>query len=1007
MNIRHLIIPATFLFAAIGAAAPLPDPGPGSGLVVVVGQDDLEQTGKLAAGGRYLVHQLVPAAQVAALRAAALERGLHGSVVIDALPAAGPLPHPSRFADLVMADLAVPGCPAQAELERIANVGATLHLRVAGTWRAQPRAPEAGIADWTAKSYDASGNNVSADRKAGPPQLIQWQAGPAFADGSGNGQYPVIGKGAFACVSAVDGSLVVRSAGNGLGRWRSQPTLAYLTELLIAGDRLLTRADPTVISSRVLGKFESGSLISFDLANGATSVLTDAPVMPLDPKFNAPMGGVGFPSAIAAGSTLVVVAAGDLAVMDAASGKRRWAVSKPDSLWFSPRILDDQVIVAECPKGDKSMGRGRVDSAYAVRAICAFALADGTPRWRSEVTIPTPQPDPLPIGKDGKPVASVPKASLKPMTCAAGKVFLHTCSYQAAAADSAIMALDAKTGKQLWRFALSGRGWTNTDSASCILYRDGELIYIGGHSAGGIARFDPETGAQKGEFKIGLRHFVFAGECSMSRGTTDWLIKAAVTWYDKDLNAISRPANRGTCGAGVFPAQGMVFTTPIGCDCTDYARGYQGLSCEPVLPVADEQRLTNGPGKPGKSLPVAGDWPMFMADARRSLRSTVALPAELAVRWTVAGAPRPMAGVLLDDRRRDEYWIGALTAPVIAGGTVYAGLPEAHAVIAHDAATGKLLWRTPVGGPVDTPPTIAGGLCVFGCQDGAIYALSTADGALVWRFDGAPGRRLAMLNGRLASAFPAPGSVVVVGDKVHATVGYHVYLGGLTTWMLDLASGKPLATNRVGDPTVSVPNKETVPNLLNDILVAADDGGLWIGKHLRIRPDGTMNAKDKYSLPPIAMSRRVSVVGFTQGKRGGSTHSWGSPTWQPGRGMVRAWTMVQEGDRIYGLQDASLDAGTLGEDLRARATPLWSLTNAKDFKDLEVKTALIKAGDRLFMGGGSYDGAKGSLYVISLDGKILQRFDLPSRLVPNGLAAAGGQIVATCVDGSLVAIAGK
>lgn len=382
----------------------------------------------------------------------------------------------------------------------------------------------------------------------------------------------------------------------------------------------------------------------------------------------------------------------------------------------------------------------------------------GTPRRRSEVTIPTPQPDPLPLDKNGKPVASE-KASLKPMTCAAGRVFLHTYSYQARAADSAITALDAKTGKQLWRFALPGRKWTATDSSSCILYRDGELLYIGGHGSGGIARFDPETGAQKGEFKVGIGHYAYAGECSMSRGTSDWLIKAALTWYDKDLNANLRLANRSTCGTGVFPAQGMVFSTPIGCDCTDYARGYQGLSCEPPLPVVDEQRLTSGPGKPGNSLPVAGDWPMFMADAGRSLRSTVALPAELAVRWTVAGAPRPMAGVLLDDRRRDEYWIGALTAPVIAGGTVYAGLPEAHAVTAHDATTGKLLWRTPLGGPVDTPPTIAGGLCVFGCQDGAIYALSTADGALVWRFDGAPGRRLAMLNGRLASAFPAPGGL--------------------------------------------------------------------------------------------------------------------------------------------------------------------------------------------------------------------------------------------------------
>lgn len=46
-------------------------------------------------------------------------------------------------------------------------------------------------------------------------------------------------------------------------------------------------------------------------------------------------------------------------------------------------------------------------------------------------------------------------------------------------------------------------------------------------------------------------------------------------------------------------------------------------------------------------------------------------------------------------------------------------------------------------------------------------------------------------------------------------------------------------------------------------------------------------------------------------------------------------------------------------------------------------------------------------FAISQDGKILQRFNLPSRLVPNGLAAAAGQVIAACVDGSLVALAGK
>jgi hypothetical protein len=433
-------------------------------------------------------------------------------------------------------------------------------------------------------------------------------------------------------------------------------------------------------------------------------------------------------------------------------------------------------------------------------------------------------------------------ASLKPLTCADGKVFLYTSSYQSRAEDAFLGALSVRTGKLLWRFesmegdSKKNRKWSNTDSASFIMYRDGELIYVGGHGPGGIARFDAGTGQMIGEFHTGLRHFAYGGECSMSRGTKNWLIKSAVTWYDRELNAVSRPAARSQCGTGAIPAQGMVFTTPIGCDCTDYARGYLGMASDPPETIPDDLRLTSGPGKPGDARPSADDWPIFLANAGRTSHTRTALPETLTLKWKSAAAPKLIAGPLLDDRQRDEYWIGALTPPTVVDGTIYVGLPDAHAVAAIDAATGKRRWIVPVGGPVDTPPTIAAGLCVFGCQDGHIFALSTTDGRLVWKFNGALGDRSALLNGRLTSACPAPGSVLVRHNRVCATVGYHAYLGGVAFWMLDLTTGKPLARHDLvgGKPD------DKVPNLLNDILCEADNGTLWIGQSVQFTPEGKL-----------------------------------------------------------------------------------------------------------------------------------------------------------------------
>jgi len=1025
-------------WAALDAARVSSQTGVRSGLVVVIGKSDIAWPSMLAASGRYVVQMLVYAEQVDGLRHKALAEGVHGPLSISLLPADGRLPYPSRFVDLVIADLQAPGCPALAELHRVTNLGGTLLLQEGGAWKVSTRPAEPGIAGWTHKWYDATGNNVSADDKVAPPQTIQWQAGPALADGAGQGKHPVIGGGAFACVDSMDGSLAVRSAGNGLIRWRSRPVLSPYVELLIDDDRLLTRADPEERLQRVMGRFEAGLLMSFDLATGASRPLPEAPVMPVDDRHRLPRDDCGFPSSVVAGDTLVVCAGGDLAALEKTAGSRRWTVTLRDGIWFSPRILDDQVIAVECPKGKGIVSRGRVDSAYQVTAVCAFGLADGKPRWRTSGILERdgeperPSPNSNAESRPGKPGPSKgfdagfkrPRASLKPLTCADGKVFLYASSYQCRADDAFIMALDARTGRQLWRFAsLEGsskgrKNWSRTDSSAFILYRGGELFYVSGFGnvsgfgAGAIAVFDPETGRMKGPPHSAPGQGY--GACGQTRATVNWFINSAATWNDKDFNQVDRPAARGQCGSGGFPAQGMFYVTPTGCDCRDFARGYLGMASDLPPRVPEDGRWTAGPGQPGNVQPRAGDWPVFLANPQRTANTAVGLPRKLVARWTVAAAPRPIAGPLLDDRQRDEYWIGALTAPTIAGGLVFAGMPEAHAVAAIDLATGQTRWRAPVGAAVDTPPTIARGLCLFGCQDGCIYALSADDGRVVWKFNAALGLRAAMLNGRLASALPAPGSVVVQGDRVWATAGYHTYLGGVAVWILDLATGKPLAQHRLvgGKP------EEKIPNFLNDILCAADNGSLWIGQDLQILADGSLApdvGRKRYpkpqqhgDVPLVAMSRRSSLVAFTHAQRGGSTHAWFAPAWMPCSYLVRFHRMVVDGQTVYGLGGdtharSALECVALPADPKSRPLRKWSLTNQKDFAEAKANTALIKAGDRLYMGCGSYDGIQGAVYIVSTEGEILERLDLPARAAPGGLAAAGGRLVAACVDGSLVA----
>src|SRR5690606_4121550 len=193
-----------------------------------------------------------------------------------------------------------------------------------------------------------------------------------------------------------------------------------------------------------------------------------------------------------------------------------------------------------------------------------------------------------------------------------------------------------------------------------------------------------------------------------------------------------------------------------------------------------------GQGAAGDWLQLGGDpsgtrfSALAQSDVTNVSRLRVAWVAELGFTGRVQGAPAAWDGVLfvstetgvlaLDGATGALLWryeegTGDRTtaglpvqaprgSPVVApdgeGATVFASLPSAPAVVALDAVTGALRWRTDVGHPdfaeaLRTNPLLAGDVLVVGPTGadlspvpGRLVALDPATGEVVWTFDTVP-----------------------------------------------------------------------------------------------------------------------------------------------------------------------------------------------------------------------------------------------------------------------------
>ena len=183
------------------------------------------------------------------------------------------------------------------------------------------------------------------------------------------------------------------------------------------------------------------------------------------------------------------------------------------------------------------------------------------------------------------------------------------------------------------------------------------------------------------------------------------------------------------------------------------------------------------------------DWPMWRYDSNRSGASPVELPDVLYLQWELV-LPR-LEPAWPDERRItfDHYY-----APIVLGNKMFVGSSRNDSVTAYNTDTGAEIWRFYADAPIRLAPAAWVDRLFVVSDDGYLYCLNAADGALLWEFRGAPTDRKALGNKRLGSAWPARGAPTILDGNVYFAAGIWPFMGSFV-YALDAATGEVVWIN--------------------------------------------------------------------------------------------------------------------------------------------------------------------------------------------------------------------
>lgn len=1031
------------------------------GLAIHIGCGDGRLTAALRLADNCVVQGLdADAKNVDAARAAISARGLYGPVSVM-LWNEKKLPYVDNLATLVVCDEGN-AIPADEIMRVLRPLGAAA-IKRDGKWTATTKPRPEGVDEWEQHYHGADNNAVARDTVVGPPRRFQWIAEPEWqrahltmpsinsmvsaggrlftVEDLGSAEHPAL-PGKFA--------LVARDAYSGIVLWRvmfpdwhpiyirDKETPVQLQRRLAAvGDVVYCTpgyAEPVTVFDAMSGEVRrryEGTARTMEFVHdrgvllvvtGDQSDISEALTDPSRSALKTSMFSLG-----AYGPTIKKPdnPKNDILAIDTASGNELWRKSGVDTGGYhgaSIGVSGDRVVFAT------------------EKELACLDRATGAALWRSSA----------PIVLKGPPGMAVS---------------LVLSEHAAFLADSeSLRAFRLADGKALW----SKPAALNHHKAPDVFFANG-VVWAAAYDASigkpslspatgltnmGVNGFDPESGALVKRLDQTMTGPMGHDRCYRNRITTRYYINTATGGSDflglASPSEFPNPWIRSTCGIGPLPCNGLYYAGPPSCSCCNSVmlNALNALSAEPgfaksdqPISVVTETSLEKGSAfdfaSSAKGDTTAGDWPAYRHDGERTGATKEKVSAGLAKRWET----RPGARV---------------SAPVIAGGMVFAADVDGHAVCAMKAADGKIAWRFFAEGRVDSPPTFFQGLVLFGSRDGSVYCLRASDGALAWRFIPLE-RRLICAHEQPESAWPVCGSVLVRDGLAYFSAGRHSFTdGGIFMYALDPRTGKVVHQRRVqgpyGENGFPVENREVVGGMSiegfkSDIFLVA--GELLFLRHQGFNPD-----LSPVKLEEVKRAHLIPSHGFLEAipqHRSFWTIDtalrYDIPT---GLGGVRGDILVMDGARFYEVRGYTpgrtesfdprssgytLYAGTYGggapasagadkeapkKNRKAKRKKAYALASSASTKlwsssiPLTGK-AMALAGDILFVAGTpvvfpeddlakAYEGRMGGVLwaASATTGEKLAEYALDAPPAWDGLAAANGMLFLSLADGRIV-----
>jgi len=694
--------------------------------------------------------------------------------------------------------------------QRIAHVEITENDR---TWVKIRKKRPAGMADWTHFRYGPEGNAVSPDTLVGVPNSVRWiadsRAWPKthfdhiFAAASAGGRlFCVFDESPAGFQVPRQLCLIARDAYNGILLWKRPLPAKLVARAWHHGIRhdawlvnnLVAVGDHVFVS-------DLGKVLKLDAATGEIIKTYE--------------GIESRQMAVANGSLFVTGndKATPLQCLDAETGACRWKYANNVEHFI---VGDDRVFFVD------------LDG----QTVCLDA-ATGQPKWR----------------KDYKDVwEAVDRLTFRRVVSCNEDILITSGQTK----SCVLQGISTSDGRHLWSFEYTDPYHNFRNSSKNAFLLDG-LIWVNGENPSGISNdnswvaLEPSTG----EIKKNVPYGPIISRCRPAQATQRFFFCGSFDVSDRQTGAFHRiRAARNSCGFGNMLANGLVYCFPQSCECDAFLRGYLAFTSTESNREGDAQNDHNGQrleagsklggrgsrraettGKHGSAgaspsrksvleCPLAKGpafawaaetraefdpatareasaeaWPCYRHDARRSGATQALVSSDLRNAWKAR-----IVHADLDKRDlsfKAQTGNDPISAPVAAAGMVFIAVKDRHQVVALDAATGFERWCFTAGGRIDSAPTIYGGLCLFGSHDGWIYCLRARDGALVWRFRGAPSDRLIVVDQQLESAWPISGSVLVENGVLYAAAGRHTDLdGGLVVYAVDPWTGNVLWKTR-------------------------------------------------------------------------------------------------------------------------------------------------------------------------------------------------------------------